>query len=180
MTKLPCILVGMSAALLFLSGDTVTAHPIEGQWKTFDEKTGEAKSIIDIFVDGERLYGKIVEIFPEEGEDPDPVCEKCPGERRNQKIIGMVIIDGLEQRDGVWSGGKILDPENGKSYRCKLWLEDDELRVRGSLLIFHRTQTWVRATSPPQAERDVVDPPRDPQDAMQSEMKEDSTAEGPE
>ena len=78
--------------------------------------------------------------------NPDPVCEKCPGVRKNQKIRGMVIIDGLVQEDDgkTWSGGEILDPAKGKTYTCKIWLDDGQLKGRGYLGILFRTQTWLR------------------------------------
>ena len=47
---------------------------------------------------------------------------------------------------GVWEGGKILDPENGKNYTLKMTPVEDgkKLDVRGSFGPFGRTQTWVR------------------------------------
>jgi uncharacterized protein (DUF2147 family) len=46
--------------------------------------------------------------------------------------------------DGTWSGGTILDPESGKVYDCKLWLENGRLMVRGYVAFFFRTQEWIR------------------------------------
>jgi len=56
----------------------------------------------------------------------------------------MIILKGLKKRGTEWSGGTILDPENGKTYRCKIWLDDGKLKVRGYLGILFRTQTWYR------------------------------------
>ena len=50
----------------------------------------------------------------------------------------------MKPNGAVWSGGKILDPGNGKIYRCKIWLKDGELKVRGYFGPFYRTQTWRR------------------------------------
>jgi uncharacterized protein (DUF2147 family) len=55
------------------------------------------------------------------------------------------------RRDGdEWTGGEILDPENGKTYKATLKLADNgqKLLVRGyiGLPIFGRSQTWVRRT----------------------------------
>jgi len=57
----------------------------------------------------------------------------------------MNIITDMEQDDDEWAGGKILDPENGNIYRCRLWVENGKLKVRGYLVFFFRTQTWIRA-----------------------------------
>lgn len=133
--------------LALLAG--VDSDPVVGRWQTIDDETGEPKAIVEIELRDGLLYGRIVQLFPKEGDDPDPRCDKCPDERRDQPLLGMSIIDGLKRESARWAGGKILDPEKGKLYACQLWREGETLRVRGSLLIFHRTQTWIRATPTP-------------------------------
>jgi uncharacterized protein (DUF2147 family) len=115
-----------------------------GKWITVDESTGEEKSIIEIFERNGKVYGKIVKIFTLE--DPDPTCDMCPEEdpRYNKKIIGMEIIQDMQIGDNEYSHGTILDPEDGKIYRCKLWLEEGGLKVRGYWGPFFRTQTWKK------------------------------------
>jgi uncharacterized protein (DUF2147 family) len=61
----------------------------------------------------------------------------------------MTILSGLKKdRDDVWAGGEILDPGNGKTYRCKVKLIDGgrKLEVRGfiGVSLLGRTQTWIR------------------------------------
>jgi uncharacterized protein (DUF2147 family) len=87
-----------------------------------------------------------VQLFREPGEDPDPICDECDkdDDRHNQKVIGMEFIRGMERHEDTWTDGTILDPENGSVYDCKLWVEDGELKVRGYVALFYRTQTWVR------------------------------------
>ena len=117
---------------------------ITGQWQTIDDETSKPKSIVEIYEQAGKVYGKIVQLFRKPEEDPDPVCHKCTDYRKNQKVIGMVILEQLEPKGKEWSGGKILDPANGKIYDCKIWLEDGQLKVRGYLGLFFRTQTWQR------------------------------------
>lgn len=116
-----------------------------GTWKTIDDKTGEAKSHIEIYETGGKLYGKIVELLRK---GPDTVCEKCPGSKKDKKLVGMVIVEDLERKDDYWKNGSILDPESGKEYGCSIWFEDDatdELQVRGKHWTgLYRTQTWYR------------------------------------
>lgn len=116
---------------------------ILGKWKTVDE-TGEEKSIIEIYERDGRVYGKVIKIFT--AEDPDPVCNECPEDdpRYRKKIIGMEIIKNMQKDDDTYSQGTILDPQDGKIYRCKLWIEEDGLKVRGYWGPFYRTQTWRR------------------------------------
>jgi uncharacterized protein (DUF2147 family) len=117
---------------------------ILGKWKTVDE-SGEEKSIIEIFERDGKVHGKIVKIFTQE--NPDPICDECPEDdpRHRKKIIGMEIIKDMQQGDNEYSGGSILDPQEGKIYRGKLWLEEGGLKVRGYWGPFYRTQTWKKA-----------------------------------
>lgn len=122
----------------------VQANGPTGLWTTIDDVSGKAKSVIEIFQRENRLYGKVIKVFPEPGESNDPVCDKCEGDRKNQKVIGMVILQGLEQDGDKWTNGTILDPQNGKTYDCSIWLDEEgNLRVRGYLLFFYRTQKWL-------------------------------------
>lgn len=131
---------------IFLFSLHSEAQTVAGKWKSFDDKTGELKSIVEIFERGSKIYGKIIKTFPKPGADADPICTKCPAddERFNKKIIGMEIIKEMTKDDDEYEGGSILDPEVGKVYRCKIWLEKEELKVRGYLGPFYRTQTWQR------------------------------------
>lgn len=113
-----------------------------GYWKTIDDETGEAKSIVKIYeVDG-KIYGRVDQLLL----DPDARCTACEGDDKDKPIKGMVVLWGMEKDDDVWSGGKIFDPEKNKTYRCKIWLEGEgaNLKVRGYLGPFFRTQTWHR------------------------------------
>jgi len=78
----------------------------------------------------------------------DSVCAKCSDERRDQPVVGMEILRHLRPDGDEWSGGEILDPENGKTYRAKLKLADggQTLVVRGyiGISLFGRSQTWIR------------------------------------
>lgn len=120
---------------------------IVGKWKTIDDETGEAKSIVEIYEQDGKYHGKIVKLFRKPGQDPDPVCDECPEDdsRYKQKVIGMEIIKNLEKDDDEFSGGTVLKPDEGKIYNCKLWLENGKLMVRGYWGLFYRTQTWLPA-----------------------------------
>ncbi len=115
-----------------------------GKWQTVDESTGEEKSIIEIFERNGKVYGKIVKIFTHE--DPDPVCEECPEDdpRYKRKIIGMEIIKDMQKDKTEYAEGNILDPQDGKIYRCRMWSEGNKLKVRGYWGPFYRTQTWKK------------------------------------
>ena len=118
-----------------------------GQWKTIDDNTHEAKSILEIFARDGRLFGKIVKLFRKAGEEQNPKCTKCPGNKKDQPLIGLVILEGLKPDGDQWSGGTILDPDNGKTYRCLIKVEKNgKLKVRGymGVSLLGRTQYWHR------------------------------------
>lgn len=136
-------------ALLGVVGISVSAQSsIVGKWKSIDDKTGETKSVVEIVERGGLVYGKIIKIFPKPGDDQDPICGKCPqdDDRYNQKIIGMEIIRKMKKSGNEYTDGNILDPEVGRVYRCKLWLESNDLKVRGYWGPVWRTQTWKKVS----------------------------------
>ena len=124
---------------------------ITGRWTSIDDNSGQPRSVIEIMEKGSKFFGKVVKIHSKPNEDPDPVCDKCDeaDPRFKKKVIGMEILQDLSKSGDEFSGGQILDPENGKVYRCKLWVEDGVLKVRGYWGPFYRTQTWKREATQP-------------------------------
>jgi uncharacterized protein (DUF2147 family) len=120
-----------------------------GLWKTFDDKTGNARAIVQIYEQDGKLFGRIESSFTPGAEHR--VCALCTDDRKDQPIIGLVIIRNMKSRDGEYSGGDILDPETGSVYRCKFHLDEDGSRliVRGymGISLLGRTQTWQRQSS---------------------------------
>ena len=118
-----------------------------GLWRSFDDKTGEAKAEVRIAETSGVLSGKIEKRLLKTAK-PDDVCTECSDDRKDQPLLGLEIIRGAKKAEGagVWEGGKILDPENGKNYTLKMTPVEDgkKLDVRGSFGPFGRTQTWVR------------------------------------
>ncbi len=138
MKKMICLL-----AFACLSA-VLPAQSVTGVWKTIDDENGQAKSHVQIYEQGGQLFGKVVQILTER---PDRRCDKCPGERYNQPVMNMVILENMRLQDGFWQSGRILDPEKGKWYTCKIWLKSGDpnvLVVRGYIGPFYRTQYWYR------------------------------------
>jgi len=115
--------------------------PIVGRYKTIDDKTKKAASIVEISVRNGKVYGKIVKVY---GEAAGARCEKCTGSKKNKPLKGLEILWGMKNKGDVYSGGTILDPANGKTYTCKIWIEGSKLKVRGYIAFFYRTQYWHR------------------------------------
>ena len=121
-----------------------------GRWTTIDDETKKPKSVVTIYVEDGMLFGKIDKLFLAPNEPANPVCDKCEGSLKDKPILGMVILRNLKKDGDGWSGGTVLDPANGKTYKVKLALEDGgkRLKVRGyvGFSLLGRTQHWVRAT----------------------------------
>ncbi len=147
-----CLFLGISIPLA-AAGNSSLNSPV-GYWKTIDDKEGDVRSIVKIWLaeDG-TLKGRIEKLYPRPDEEADPLCDKCPGKRKNQRVIGMEFMWGFKGSGPIWKGGKILDPENGKTYNCQLEVVDNgkKIEVFGYIRIIFkigRTQTWVRSEAP--------------------------------
>lgn len=153
--------VFLATIATMLVGSTVTSYaavektpdligntPI-GYWKTIDDTTGKAKSIVQISRSADQLLtAKVIKIFPVNNSTQNKICTACQGDKHNQPIVGMVIMSGLKSAENEWSNGHILDPENGKIYKCtaRLTEKGKKLNVHGfvGLPLFGRSQTWER------------------------------------
>ena len=140
------LLAGIISMMLFVSAPS--SKSVVGQWKTIDDETNKAKSIVKLYISNGKLYGKILKLYKKPSEDQDPKCTECTGKLHNKKIIGMQIVNGLVKDDDEWEGDDgILDPNNGKLYDCKIWVDEDDpniLNVRGYIGFIYRTQEWHR------------------------------------
>jgi uncharacterized protein (DUF2147 family) len=135
------------AALPARAQDDAQPTPV-GRWQTIDDKTKKPKSIVQIWEEDGKLKGRIEELLDPNRPEPDPVCKKCEGEKKDQPIRGMTILWGVKKSGDTWDGGRILDPNNGKVYRVNLTPTDGgkKLMVRGymGIALIGRTQEWVR------------------------------------
>ncbi|MCU0447228.1 MAG: DUF2147 domain-containing protein [Microscillaceae bacterium] len=124
----------------------VAQTTVVGEWKTIDDETGKEKSVIRIFkATNGKYYGKVVKLL-DTSSGENPLCTKCTDDRKNKPILEMILIKDMVQSGNEWKSGKILDPEKGQEYSCRLWVENGKLKVRGYWGIFYRTQTWYRVS----------------------------------
>lgn len=132
-------------SLALMAATAVSAQvPFLGEWTTIDDESGEKKSVVNIYkADNGMYYGQIVALF----EDSDALCTECKDADHNQPIVGLTIIRDMQLVDDELRGGKVLDPENGKLYYAKIYLDKGNLILRGSLDkrgLLGRSQTWIR------------------------------------
>jgi len=119
-----------------------------GTWRTIDDETHKPRALVSIEEHDGALTGRIVQLFREPGEDPQPLCIDCPGERHNQPVLGMTILWNFHQHGDSWTGGEVLDPEEGRIYRATLRVLDagQQLELHGyvGVPLFGRSQVWER------------------------------------
>jgi uncharacterized protein (DUF2147 family) len=135
----------LGLVLFFMTTLCMQGQSVVGKWKTIDDETGKAKSIVEIYERSGKIYGKIIDIL--DAEKKKNLCVNCPGDEKNKPVLGLVIIKGLTKDGNEYNAGKILDPTSGKLYKCFLALEgNDRLKVRGyvGVALFGRTQIWNR------------------------------------
>jgi uncharacterized protein (DUF2147 family) len=146
-------------ALLGLGGICFAADPAEGYWLSVDEKTGKVTAGWEIYQEGGKLYGKILSTADH---PPGQLADKCNESYRGFPVAGKVNqmpvagppwIFGLspEKQSGQWSGGNVIDPNDGKMYKCKITFHTagtgkftvDTLEMRGEIgLGIGRSQFW--------------------------------------
>lgn len=150
---LACVGIVFFAAVPLFAGD---GDAILGVWATDPEGEG-GQAHVEIFEVGGKFSGKIVwleePLYTAEDEDgvegepkvdknnPDPALQSRP-------IMGLELMSGFQyDGKGTWKKGTIYDPDNGKTYKCKVRIGDDgELLVRGFIgfSMIGRTSQWTR------------------------------------
>ncbi|MEO8628355.1 MAG: DUF2147 domain-containing protein [Betaproteobacteria bacterium] len=140
-------LAAVMALALALAVQAEVASPA-GLWKIIDDKTGKERALIRITENNGAFEGRLEKIITQPGDDPQHLCRKCEGVRKDQPIEGMLILSGLKKDGDQYTGGEILDAKEGRTYRCKAKLVEGgaKLEVRGfiGISLFGRSQTWLR------------------------------------
>jgi len=117
---------------------------IEGKWKTIDDETKQAKSIVEIYKKSDgKYYGKVSQLLIK---PTNPNCTSCKDDRKGKPILGLEIIRGLEKDGDEFTDGTITDPKTGKTYKCTITKSGDKLNVRGymGVSLLGRTQVWQK------------------------------------
>jgi uncharacterized protein (DUF2147 family) len=140
----------IACGLALLAGLAHAQTTPVGLWKSIDDASGKEKSLIRIVETDGVLSGKVERLL-DPATKPDLRCEKCTDSRKDQPVVGMTVLRNVRQDasdKGLWGGGDILDPNEGKVYKVRLKPIDGgaRLEVRGyiGMPLLGRTQTWQR------------------------------------
>ena len=106
------------------------AQDVIGKWKLED-----GSAIVEVYKNGDAFNGKIVWLSNPNGPDGKPATDRNNPDSnlRSRQLMGLNMLSGLKASDGEYSGGKIYDPGNGKTYNCSMKVDGKVLKVRGSL-----------------------------------------------
>lgn len=139
--------LALTAVLTLPAAWADDASPV-GLWKNIDDVSGKPKALIRISDNKGELEGRIEKLFRAPNEDQNPKCDRCEGVNKDQPIVGMVFMSGLKKSGDEYTGGQILDPDNGKVYKSKLTVVEGgkKVNVRGYIGIpmLGRSQVWIR------------------------------------
>lgn len=134
-----------AAALMSSAAWADNASPV-GLWRNVDDASGKPRALIRITESKGTVQGKIEKVFL--GPNENGKCEKCEGALKNAPVVGLVILSGLKKDGSEYTGGQILDPDNGQTYRSKIQLVEGgrKLNVRGYVGVptLGRSQIWER------------------------------------
>jgi uncharacterized protein (DUF2147 family) len=141
-------LLSFIAASIFSGPVPAQTPDPSGLWKTVSDRTGQADSLVRIVEINGEFRGTVVTVFSPPADSPNPVCELCEGELKGRPVIGMTILRGLRREGERYTGGEILDPDDGKVYRCAVTVIEGgkKLEVRGyiGIPLLGRSQVWQR------------------------------------
>jgi uncharacterized protein (DUF2147 family) len=135
------LILPLFISLAFLS---VANAQVTGLWKSTDHIDDTERSIVRIYESNGMLYGRVEKLLPAA---TITHCIGCEGDLKNKSLTGMIIISDLKKNASGGSGGKILDPSNGKWYSCDIVLESkDKLKVTGymGLPLLGKSMYWNR------------------------------------
>jgi hypothetical protein len=134
-----------------------------GLWEESDAR-GHVGAWFFIFEQSGVYFGAMVKMFPNPGQDPNPLCTACSGDEKNQPSLGLLMIKGMQRKGRFYDNGTILDPRDGSVYNSKMEVTEDgrKLKLRGyvGIPLFGQTQVWKRlpddALSPSEVPENLV------------------------
>ena len=118
---------------------------VTGIWSTKEPGSREPQVHIRVYQWKNRLYARIIRLV--HVKNPPKAIISKNGKESRRPLIGTTIFRDLVKEDDSWYGGRLLDPNSGSEYRCRVWRVGGHLKVRGYQFIFYKTFTWFPTTS---------------------------------
>ena len=138
----------IAAFFIVAQTSSAGAQTVSGIWQQIDPDTGKVGALVTFAESGGIYRGAFSKLFLDPGDDPNPICHKCPGAQRDKPLLGLTFIDGMKRSGLAYEGGTILDPESGTLYSANMRLSADgnSLTVRGyvGIPLLGQSQVWKR------------------------------------
>lgn len=138
----------LSAAPASAQALPAAARAVLGDWTTRDDATGEPRAVVRFSESGGVVTGRIVRVLPTRRyPNPTTTCDDCSARYRGRDVTSYDLVTGMRWSGSEFAGGRIIDPESGRTYRATMRLDGaDRLRVRGYVGVraLGRTQVWER------------------------------------
>lgn len=121
---------------------------VDGVWLMLDkDANNEPESVIVVYERGGLRFAKMVAIY-HNGKIDDTIekpLERAKGLAGNPPLCGLDFVWNLKLSDGGKYVGKVVNPDDGGVYRCKLWVDvaSQKLVLRGELFIFGESEYLV-------------------------------------
>jgi hypothetical protein len=148
-----------AAAAAHVEGPLLT-----GFWQAFNDD-GRPGGVFYFYEKNGLYEGRLVKAvtYPDEPPD-DPLCKACTGEKKNQPMMGLVIVYGMKRHGAAkYEDGHILDPRDGKIWSAELDVTPDnkKLNLRGYIgtPLLGQTRVWTRLPDDTMAAADIPGEP---------------------
>jgi uncharacterized protein (DUF2147 family) len=112
--------------------------------------TQDKSSKVEFYKSNNKYFGKIVWLKNPDNpktNKPDTDTENPDPAKRNNPIMGLVLIQGISFHKNCWDGGIIYDPTTGKTWDCSVSFDGSNLKVKGfwKFSLFGKTEIWTKA-----------------------------------
>jgi uncharacterized protein (DUF2147 family) len=128
---------------------TTANKDIKGYWLSAQKAT-----IVEFYPSGNKFNGKAVwSRQKDKNGKPLKDVNNPDKSKRSRSLEGIDLITGLtyNPKTDTYEGGKIYQPNTGKTFNCKVKLDNSKntMQITGGVGFISKTLTWTRTTGIP-------------------------------
>jgi uncharacterized protein (DUF2147 family) len=109
-------------------GQAIAADRIVGEWLSENKDRK-----IEVYKVGQEFFGKLIwsaSLFEADGKTARKDIRNRNVSLRDRPLQNVDILTNFIYGDEIWDGGKMYDPQSGKTYNCIMRLKNELLEVR--------------------------------------------------